>query len=44
VKRQVVEVVDELVEVAAEIRSGGLWLYVDEESPETARTICDADP
>jgi nitrogen fixation/metabolism regulation signal transduction histidine kinase len=43
-ERQVVEPVDELVEIAAEIRNGGLWLHVDEESPEIAYTICDADP
>jgi hypothetical protein len=43
-KRQVVEPVDELVKVAAEIRNGGLWLRVDEESPKIAHTICDADP
>jgi hypothetical protein len=30
-ERQVVEPVDELVEVIAEIRSGSLWLHVDEE-------------
>jgi hypothetical protein len=42
--RQVVEIIDELVEVAAGIRSGGLWLHVDEESPEIVYTICDADP
>jgi hypothetical protein len=44
VERQVVEPVDELVKVAAEIRSEGFWLHVDEESPETVRTICNADP
>jgi hypothetical protein len=42
--RQVVEPVDELVEVAAGIRSGSLWLHVDEESTEVACTVCDADP
>jgi hypothetical protein len=43
-ERHVVEPVDELVEVAAGICSGGLWLHVDEESPKIAHTICDADP
>jgi hypothetical protein len=43
-KRQVVEPVDELVKVAAEIRNGSLWLHVDEESPKIAHTICDALP
>jgi hypothetical protein len=43
-KWQVVEPVDELVKVAAEIRNGSLWLHVDEESPKIAHTICDADP
>jgi hypothetical protein len=43
-KRQVVEPVDELVEVAAKIRSEGLRPHVDEESPKVAHTICDADP
>jgi hypothetical protein len=43
-ERQVVELVDELVEAAARIRSEGLWLHVDEESPKIIRTICDADP
>jgi hypothetical protein len=42
--RQAIEIVDELVKVAAGIRSGSLWLHVDEESPEIAHTICDADP
>jgi hypothetical protein len=27
-----------------EIRSGSLWLHVDEESPKIAHNICDADP
>jgi hypothetical protein len=43
-ERQVVEPIDELVEVAAGIRSGGLWLHVDKELPKIAHTICDADP
>jgi hypothetical protein len=43
-ERQVVEPINKLVEVAAGIRSGGLWLHVDEESPKIAHTICDADP
>jgi hypothetical protein len=30
-EQQVVEPIDELVEVAAGIRSGGLWPHVDEE-------------
>jgi hypothetical protein len=42
--RQVVEIIDELVEVAAGIRSRSLWLHVNKESTEVARTICDADP
>jgi hypothetical protein len=42
--RQVVEIINELVEVAAKIRHGSLWLHVDEESPKIAHTICDADP
>jgi hypothetical protein len=42
--RQVIEIIDKLVEVAAKIRHGSLWLHVDEESPEIAHTICDADP
>jgi hypothetical protein len=41
---KVIEIVDELVEVAAEIRNGSLWLHVDEESLKIAHTICDADP
>jgi hypothetical protein len=43
-ERQVVELVDELVEVAARIRSDSFWPHVDEESPKAARTICDANP
>jgi hypothetical protein len=43
-ERQVVELVDELVEAAARIRSEGFWPHVDEESPKVARTICDANP
>jgi hypothetical protein len=43
-ERQVVEPVDELVEVAAKIRSEGLQPHVNEESPKVAHTICDADP
>jgi hypothetical protein len=43
-KRQVVELIDELVKVAAEIRNGSLWLHVNEEPPEIAHTICDANP
>jgi hypothetical protein len=43
-ERQVVEIVDELVEVATGIRSGNLWPHVNEESPKIAHTICDADP
>jgi hypothetical protein len=42
--RQVIEIVDELVEVAAGIRRESLWLHVDEESTKVARTICDVDP
>jgi hypothetical protein len=43
-ERQVVELIDELVEVAARIRSDGFWHHVDEESPKVARSICDANP
>jgi hypothetical protein len=43
-KRQVVELVDELVEATTRIRSEGFWLHVDEESPKIIRTIYDADP
>jgi hypothetical protein len=42
--RQAIEIIDELVKVTAEIRSGSLWLHVDEDSPKIAHTICDADP
>jgi hypothetical protein len=42
--RQVVEIINKLVEVAVAIRHGSLWLHVEEESPEIAHTICDADP
>jgi hypothetical protein len=41
---QVVELVDELVEAAVGIRSGGFWRHVNEESPKIACTICDANP
>jgi hypothetical protein len=43
-ERQVVKPVNEFVEAAAGIRSGGLWLHVNEESLKIAHTICDADP
>jgi hypothetical protein len=43
-EQQVVESINELVEIAARIHSKGLRPYVDEESPEIAHTICDADP
>jgi hypothetical protein len=43
-ERQVVELVEELVEVAARIRSEGFWPHVDEESLKVICTICDADP
>jgi hypothetical protein len=43
-ERQVVEPADELVEVAARIRSEGLLPHVDEESSKIAHTICDVDP
>jgi hypothetical protein len=43
-ERQVVELVDELVEAAARICSEGFRPHVDEESLKVARTICDADP
>jgi hypothetical protein len=42
--RRVIEIIDELVEVAVGIRRGSLWLHVDEESTKVAHTICDADP
>jgi hypothetical protein len=42
--RQVIEIIGELVEVAAKIRHRSLWLHVDEEPQEIAYTICDADP
>jgi recombinational DNA repair protein RecR len=42
--RQVVEIIDELVEIATKIRHGSLCLHVNEESPEIAHTICDANP
>jgi hypothetical protein len=38
--RQVIEVINELVDVAAKTRRGSLWLHVDEESTEIAHTIC----
>jgi hypothetical protein len=41
---QVIEIINELVKVAARTRRGGFWLHVDEESMETACTICDANP
>jgi hypothetical protein len=41
--RQVIEIINELVEVAAKIRRESLWLHVDKESTEIARTICDAE-
>jgi hypothetical protein len=37
--RQVIEIVDELVKVAAGIRRGSLWLHVDEESTKVAWRI-----
>jgi hypothetical protein len=43
-EQQVVELIDELVEAAARIRSEGFRPHVDEESLKVARTICDADP
>jgi hypothetical protein len=42
--RQVVEIINELVEVTVRIRRRSLWLHVDEELPKIAHTICDADP
>jgi hypothetical protein len=41
---QVVELIDELVEAAARIRSDGFRPHVDEESLKVAHTICDANP
>jgi hypothetical protein len=42
--RQVIEIINKLVEVTARIHCGSLWHHVDEESPKIAHTICDADP
>jgi hypothetical protein len=42
--QQVIEIIDELVEIAAKIHHGSLSLHVNEQSPEIAHTICDADP
>jgi hypothetical protein len=40
---QVIEIINELVEVAPRIRRESFWLHVDEEWPKIAHTICDAD-
>jgi hypothetical protein len=42
--RQVVEIVDELVEVAMKTRYKSFQLHVDDESTKIARTIYDANP
>jgi hypothetical protein len=42
--RQVVEIGDELVEVAMKTCCESFWLHVDVESTKIARTICDANP
>jgi hypothetical protein len=42
--QQVVEIVDELVEVAMKTRCVSFRLHVDDESTKIARTICDANP
>jgi hypothetical protein len=39
--RQVIEIVDELVEVAMKTRCESFRLHVDDESIKIARTICD---
>jgi hypothetical protein len=39
----VIEIINELVEVAPKSRRWSLWLHADEESTEIARTICDGD-
>jgi hypothetical protein len=41
---QIIEIIDELVEVALRERRGGFQLHVDEEMMEIALAICDADP
>jgi hypothetical protein len=42
--RQVVEIIDELIEVAMKTRSKSFWLHVDDESTKISCTICDANP
>jgi hypothetical protein len=42
--RQVVEIVDELVEVAMKTCCESFWLHVDDELTKIAHTICDAKP
>jgi hypothetical protein len=41
--RQVIEIIDELVEVAIKTRYESFRLHVDDESTKIARTICDAN-
>jgi hypothetical protein len=41
---QVVEIINELVEVAMRTRRRSFQVHVDEELTETARTICNTDP
>jgi hypothetical protein len=42
--RQVVEIFDELVEVAMKTRCESFRLHVDDESMKIASTICDTNP
>jgi hypothetical protein len=42
--RQVIEIVDELSEVAMKTRCESFRLHVDDESTKIARTICDSNP
>jgi hypothetical protein len=42
--RQIIEIIDELVEVALRKHRGGFRLHVDEKTMEIALAICDANP
>jgi hypothetical protein len=42
--RQVIEIIDELIEVAIKTRCESFRLHVDDESMKMACTICDANP
>jgi hypothetical protein len=42
--RQIVEIIDELVEVTLREHRGGFRLHVNEETMEITLAICDADP